>query len=347
MLPVTPVTGETPAFDPPPPGLFAELGHQGDEEGRDSPSPARPGALASGSRHGSSLLGPRHRDRCWGDDLGRLAVGYRVGTAPFAWGAGFGSPPGCAQKPLLGEASIAAAVAAGGGAGTPGRQVEAAPQLGGRERGAGQRRRRRVAPSRQQPAAAGPRSPRRGRSPAPSAPTQEGARREGGPRAPCSARVHLRTWNARPRVPGSPSPGLPASGPSLEKHPGREGEAGAYPERGGSAAGAALRAGPVGKGRLRCAARAPAPAERPAPRLQLRLPLPRAWPRRSAAPRPAPLSAELRIPPSRLPSALGRGRWGGGAGERRRKMKHLDLSLDRCQRAQSNYSPWSGGRRGN
>lgn len=254
MLPVTPVTGETPAFDPPPPGLFAELGHQGDEEGRDSPSPARPGALSSGSRHGSSLLGPRHRDRCWGDDLGRLAVGYRIGTAPFAWGAGFGSPPGCAQKPLLGEASIAAAVAAGGGAGTPGRQVEAAPQLGGRERGAGQRRRRRVAPSRQQPAAAGPRSPRRGRSPAPSAPTQEGARREGGPRAPCSARVHLRTWNARPRVPGSPSPGLPASGPSLEKHPGREGEAGAYPERGGSAAGAALRAGPVGKGRLCCAA---------------------------------------------------------------------------------------------
>lgn len=221
-----------------------------------------------------------------------------MGLPRLRGGAGFGSPPGCAQKPLLGEASIAAAVAAGGGAGTPGRQVEAAPQLGGRERGAGQRRRRRVAPSRQQPAAAGPRSPRRGRSPAPSAPTRERARREGGPRAPCSARVHLRTWNARPRVPGSPSPGLPASGPSLEKHPGREGEAGAYPERGGSAAGAALRAGPVGKGRLRCAARAPAPAERPAPRLQLRLPLPRAWPRRSAAPRPAPLSAELRTPPA-------------------------------------------------
>lgn len=132
-----------------------------------------------------------------------------MGLPRLRGGAGFCSPPGCAEKPLLREASIAATVAAGGGAGTPGRQVQAAPQLSGRECGAGQRRRRRrrVAPSRQQPAAAGPRSPRRGRSPAQSAPTQEGARREGGARAPCSARVHLRTWDARPRVPGSPSPG--------------------------------------------------------------------------------------------------------------------------------------------
>lgn len=82
----------------------------------------------------------------------------------------------------------------------------------------------------------------------------------------------------------------------------------------------------VWRGRGGCAVRGSGARRAPSPPLRLRLPLPRARPRRSAAPRPAPLSAELRTPPaagsgsppSRLPSALGRGRWGGGGGERKK-----------------------------
>lgn len=40
MLPVAPVTDETPTFDVPPPGMFAELGRSGSYRGGGPPPPA-------------------------------------------------------------------------------------------------------------------------------------------------------------------------------------------------------------------------------------------------------------------------------------------------------------------
>lgn len=122
-----------------------------------------------------------------------------------------------------------------------------------------------------------------------------------------------------------------------------------YPGRAGSRRGPRSQVG-RGKVQLRCAgcgaSRAPCTAAR------LGLPLPRARPRRSAAlparrPRPdPPLPAQGCGPRRREQRILGpssprpgRARW-GGAGEREKEIKHLDLSLEGCQTEQSNYSPW-------
>ena len=214
------------------------------------------------------------------------------------------------------------AAAAGGGTGAPGTR---GPGLGDAEPGAGRRRRRR--------AGAG-RGPGGGALPRPRRPPP--ARMRAGDRnpAPRSARVHLRSWGARPRVPRAPSPS-----PRLPAERSRPWKRTRCPlkralTRGEAAPGAgrARTSAREGAAALRCAAPAPAPAERPAPPPRLRLPLPRARPRRSAAlparrPRPdpplpaqgcGPRRREQRIcgPSSPLP---GRERWGGGGGERRRK----------------------------
>lgn len=203
------------------------------------------------------------------------------------------STQGCTQKRAR-DAQVEAARGVGG----PGRPFQAAASSGG------------------------PGSPRRGRFPTPSAPHAGGsAQAERGPR-PRAARLHLRTWDAGQRVPGSPShsSGLPGSGPPpTEKHPGCEGQASSYLGRGL----------PRRWGRVRRSGRRAAAARGSGSDFLLLRLGPAARPRSPARPRPGPplsaASCGLRRPPaagpaSRLPSVLGRGRWGGGGGgERKRK----------------------------
>lgn len=55
MLPVTPVTDETPAFDAPPPGMFAEPGHSGSYRGGVPRRPPR--LIPAGAQAPGRLLG--------------------------------------------------------------------------------------------------------------------------------------------------------------------------------------------------------------------------------------------------------------------------------------------------
>lgn len=197
-------------------------------------------------------------------------------------GVGFCS----SQKPLLG---------AGGGEGEQGRQREAAPGLGPGLLDPEPRARAAVGrPLQAAAGSGGPRSRRRGRAPGNTVCPHPGGSAQGRGCPGSTLRPPPPAdWGAGPGSFGPlPVPrGSRRAVPSLEKDPGCRGEPGAYPERGGSCAGAAL-AGR--RGRCGCAARAPAPApaERPAPPLGLGLPLPRlgpaAPPHSPARPRPGP-----------------------------------------------------------
>lgn len=293
MLPFTPITDKPPQSPQPPlPGsLFAEPGHQG----RGPPSQR----LSPGLLLPPQFAGP-----------GRPGAGIGVGELTSdVW----------QSRPVFGRSSLSCGVGffvtlLGAGRNSFSDQAE------GRERGAGRSRlrpgwgrdsatrgpgarspepRARAAADRPLQAAAGSDRPR-----VPAAGTRSGntvcshpggsAQGRGGP-GTTSARRHLRVGVPdRGSLGHLPVPrGSRRAVTSLEKDPGCRGEAGAYPERGGSCAGAEL-LGP--RGRCGCAARAPtpapAPAERPAPPLRLGLPLPRlgpaARPRSPALPRPGP-----------------------------------------------------------
>lgn len=144
--------------------------------------------------------------------------------------------------------------------------------------------------------------------------------REGAP-APCSlpppADLGRRAAGAWVPFPFLGAPGE-RSPPPTEKHPGCEGQASSYPGRGL----------PRRWGRVRRSGRRAAAARGSGSDFLLLRLGPAARPRSPARPRPGPplsaASCGLRRPPaagpaSRLPSVLGRGRWGGGGGGERER----------------------------
>lgn len=167
------------------------------------------------------------------------------------------------------------------------------------------------------------------------------------PAATCGLGCRTRVLWSPPR-----SPGLPASGPIPGKGPRVSGRTRRLPGEGRLLRGRRARRS-AGKVRLRCAGSGSRARRAPCAAARARTSSSSARPRRSAAlpgsaaPRPAPPSAETPALPRRaadlrslLPAAPGRARWGGGGGEPKSQIKHLDLSLERCQTAQSNYNPW-------
>lgn len=118
---------------------------------------------------------------------------------------------------------------------------------------------------------------------------------------------------------------------SPRKQKREEGKAGAYPESGGSAAGAALLAGPAGKGRLHCAGlrRPPSALHRGSRSDFLFL-----GPGPAARPRPGPpLSAELRTPPAASggsPRPASPRPWGEEGGEAEGERERERLSTWTC-----------------
>lgn len=353
MLPFTPITDKPPQSPQPPlPGsLFAEPGHQG----RGPPSQR----LSPGLLLPPQFAGP-----------GRPGAGIGVGELTSdVW----------QSRPVFGRSSLSCGVGffvtlLGAGRNSFSDQAEGRERGAGRSRlrpgwgrdsatrGPGARSpepRARAAADRPLQAAAGSDRPR-----VPAAGTRSGntvcshpggsAQGRGGPR------YHLRSpppagWGPGPRVPGSPprSPRLPPGGHIPGKGPRVSGRSRRLPGEG-----RLLRRGrasrSAGKVRLRCASSDSGSRARRAPcaAAPARTSSSSARPRRSAAlpcsaaPGPAPPSAEMPAPPPRaadlrslLPAAPGRARWGGGGGEPKSEIKHLDLSLERCQRVQSNYRP--------
>lgn len=313
-------------------------------KGRDPANQTRHRAPASDSHRGSPLLGAQAPGPGGGElteSGGRSGPVFRL--CRLGCEGWVGNAPARTKEPLFRRSSRwRDGRARDSGTGARGR--------GARSRAAAAAGR----PLRTAAGRGGPRSRRRGAPPTPPAPTREDGRGGQEPgtalRSPPPADLGRRAEGA----PGPfPFPGAPGRAvPSLEKDP-VSSEAGAYPGRGGSRRGPPSHVGPgrCGCAALRCAGsgarRAPctaAPA-RTSSSSGSAPPLGRA-PRSAAAPRPAPPGAGMRAPPPRaadlrclLPSARARtvGRWRGR--EKEKEIKHLDLSLERCQRAQSNYSP--------
>lgn len=362
------MTDKPPAFAPPstpapPKGAYLQSWDTQARfyKGRDPPSQTRRSAPASDPRRGSPVLGTSA-----GTGVGELTrvagLGSRFRTVRFdSWGLGVATLPGVRRNPFSGEPTLQPPRLrlekgerrerdwdSGAGSPEPGGGGWSPPPGGGRH--------------------GRPRTPVAGRSPNPVCPHPGRSAPRTGARAPGSARLHLRIWGAAPRrLPGPPSrsPGSRRAVPSLEKDPGVT-QRGRLPGKGRLPARGAR--GAAGKRRLRCAGSGPAerPAAPPAPtssssaRPRHSAPLPG-----SAAPGP-PLPAprcglrrrEQRV--SRPASPLPRGEKGGeegaeegwgeegraeggggeGGGGREREIRPLDLSLARCQREQSNYSPW-------
>lgn len=310
MLPVTPVTDETPAYAPHPfpQAYLRSRGTKAVPQRRDPPAPRAPAlASASASAGVHRCRGPGAGARgAWGVSLGWLEVGSRSGTVPLEWWGWVLQHSGVhAEAPWLREEGASAGPPGRGCAGAwgPGRPLQAAASSGD------------------------PGSPRRQRLPTPSAPAREAAPRGEGPR-PRAARLHLRTWDAGQRVPGSPShsSGLPGSGPAPGKAPRvrrpsqllpREGR----PRRWGRVRRSGGRAAAARRGSGACTA-APAPTSSSSGSAPPSGRAPRVGraPARPSRPRAAgSAGCQQRVPQSRLPSVLGRGRWGGGGGGERER----------------------------